>query len=389
MSHTHISSGQGFDFDSVYPRRASASLKWNRYPKEVLPLWVADMDFRAAPSILEALHTRVDQGILGYTQVENELNEAFCAWAHKRYQADFMPESLVWIPGVVSGFHLATQTCTQAGEAILIQPPIYPPILALGGLSGRQTQSAPLVYDPQQGWQFDWQALEDGARAGAKLLIFCHPHNPTGRVFTTKELQQLGDFCAHWGIKICSDEIHCDLILDETRTHRPFASLHPYVADHSITLMAPSKTFNIAGLACSVAIIPNPELRRAFKRQMQGLISDVNVLGLTAAKAAYQTGEPWLEAALTYLRGNRDYLATWMEQHPQLQWHCPEATFLAWIDFARLWPQGYPHEDVVAQGIALSAGVDFGAPTWARLNFGCPRALLAQALQSLDAILPR
>jgi cystathionine beta-lyase len=268
---------------------------------------------------------------------------------------------------------------------ILTTIPIYPPFLTAPELSGRTLVTTGFI-DNGTEWILDFDQLESVISRRTGLLLLCNPHNPTGRIFTRQELLQLADICLRHDMIICSDEIHCDLILDEERQHLPTAALSPEIAARTITLMAPSKTFNIPGLGCAFAIIPDVRLRKKFKQTMAGIVPAINTLGITAGLAAYRDGENWLQALLAYLRRNRDMVETAINAMPGLNMHHVEATYLAWID-AREADLNNPHHFFEKAGIGLFDGTAFGAPGFLRLNFGCPLALLEKALQRMAAAL--
>ena len=374
MPHSHP-----FDFTRVIDRRGGDSLKWNRYAgRDVLPLWVADMDFAAPPAVLAALEARVAQGCLGYAVPQPSLIDAVLEHLQRAYSWRVDPEWLVWLPGLVTGLNLA---CRVVEGSVLTAKPIYPPFLSAPRLSGRELVQVELCQrDGQWGW--DFAAMEAAVRPDTRLLLLCHPHNPVGRVWTEHELAELAVFCERHDLLVCSDEIHCDLILDADRRHRPLASLNPGIARRSITLMAPSKTYNIPGLGCAFALIPDAQLRLRYRETMRGIVPDVNVLGLVAAEAAYRDCEEWHAVLIEVLRSNRDRVESAIATMPGLSMTHVEATYLAWIDARGLGvddPAGF----FEAAGVGLSRGDDFGLPGWVRLNFGCPVATLDAALERM------
>lgn len=374
-----------FDFDTPVERRGTDSEKWQRWAgHDVLPLWVADMDFAAPPPVLAALRDRVAHGVFGYAAPDAALTGALvdalagtCGWQVE-------PEWVVWLPGLVSGLTVACRAVGQPGDGVLVSPPVYGPFLRVPALVDRRLQAAPLAGDNAQGWRLDPGALASAADARSRLVLLCHPHNPVGRAWRRDELEELAAFAAARDLVVCSDEIHSQLLLEPGRPHVPFAALAPEVAARTITLVAPSKTFNLPGLGCAAAIISDDRLRASFGRAMAGIVPHVNVLGLVAARAAWEHGGPWLAALLEYLRGNRDYLAARVAAMPGLSMAPVEATYLAWLD-ARPWPVEAPHAHAVAHGVGPSDGRDFGAPGYLRLNFGCPRTTLAAACDRLAA----
>ena len=367
-------------FDSVIDRRSSDSFKWGKYAgRDILPLWVADMDFAAPPAVLAALHRRIEHGVFGYGGPWPSLTESVLAHLQGEYGWSIEPEWLVWLPGLVTGLNVA---CRAVDGEVLTATPIYPPFLSAPHFSGRKLNRVDLALDNNR-WQWDMAAVQQATTAATRLFLFCHPHNPVGRCWSRDELLALADYAERNDLVVCSDEIHCGLILDADKRHIPFASLSPAAAQRSITLLAPSKTFNIPGLGCAFAVIPNPALRRRFEQAMHGIVPHVNVLGLAACEAAFRHGGDWHRELIAYLRGNRDRVAATMASLPGVRMAPVEATYLAWIDVRDL-RLAKPAAHFEAHGIGLSDGADFGAPGWLRLNFGCPRATLDEALTRFE-----
>ena len=376
-----VASGTAFDFEHVPERRGSDSVKWNKYAgQDVLPLWIADMDFASPPPVLAALQARVARGDLGYAEPWPALVEAVQAYCQRHYDWRVEADWLVWLPGLVCGINLA---CRSVDGEVLTATPVYPPFLSAPGLSGRGLVRVSLREEGGR-WSWDFAALEAAVTPATRLLLLCHPHNPIGRAWDADELQALAEFAARHDLVVCSDEIHCDLVLDPERHHVPFARLGEDTARRSITLMAPSKTYNIAGLGCSLAIIPDPALRRRYQAARRGIVPDVNVLALTACASALLEGEAWRQDLLAVLRANRDRVEAAVNAMPGLSLGHVEATYLAWID-ARGLGVDAPVEFFEAAGVGLSDGRDFGLPGWVRLNFGCAPALLDQALDRMRA----
>lgn len=367
-------------FDTPIDRRGSDSFKWGKYAgRDILPLWVADMDFAAPPAVLEALHRRIEHGVFGYGGPWPSLTESVLAHLQGEYGWSIEPEWLVWLPGLVTGLNVA---CRAVDGEVLTATPIYPPFLSAPHFSGRKLNRVDLALDNNR-WQWDMAAVQQATTAATRLFLFCHPHNPVGRCWSRDELLALADYAERNDLVVCSDEIHCGLILDADKRHIPFASLSPAAAQRSITLLAPSKTFNIPGLGCAFAVIPNPALRRRFEQAMHGIVPHVNVLGLAACEAALRHGGDWHRELIAYLRGNRDRVAATMASLPGVRMAPVEATYLAWIDVRDL-RLAKPAAHFEAHGIGLSDGADFGAPGWLRLNFGCPRATLDEALTRFE-----
>jgi cystathionine beta-lyase len=373
------------NFDEIIDRLPSSSNKWNKYAgRDILPLWVADMDFVSPPSVLAALHERIDHGIFGYTSPPESLVEAVQAYASRHYGWKIETDWFVWLPGLVQGLNLACRAVGDNGDAVLTVTPVYPPFLRAPAFSHRELVTVPLVNrGGRWGWNFD--ALEAAITPRTRLLLLCHPHNPVGRVWNEEELRSLIDIARRHELIVCSDEIHCDLVLDPNARHVPLARIDPDFARRTITLLAPSKTWNLAGLGCSFALIPDPALRRRFNHEMAGLVPHVNLLGYTAAEAAYRDDGAWHAALIEYLRGNRDRLRDWFAESARLKLTVPEATYLAWID-ARAIDAVNPLPVFEVAGVGLSDGRDFGFPGYLRLNFGCPRGLLEEALRRMEAL---
>jgi len=375
-----------FDFDTPVERRGTASLKWEKYKdRDVIPLWVADMDFRSPPAIIKALQQHVTYGVFGYTIAPQELNDVVVSMLKTRYGWVVKPDWLVWLPGLVTGLNVTCLAVGQDGDDVMTAVPVYPPFLSAPGHCRRNLIKVPLK-EKNYRWQFDFDRLENSITDKTRLFILCNPHNPVGRVFTREELATLAAICNNHDIVICSDEIHCELILDRDKVHIPTATLDPETAARTITLMSPSKTFNLPGLGCALAVISEKNLRRRFKKAMAGIIPMVNAFGYTAARAAFEDCAEWHAALLEYLRGNRDTVERAVHQMPHFSMAPVEATYLAWIDMrtAGLKNPAIFFEDA---GVGLQDGVEFDGPGFARLNFGCCRSLLEKALQRMAAVM--
>jgi cysteine-S-conjugate beta-lyase len=376
-----------FDFDTVHPRLGTDSQKWQKYEgREILPLWVADMDFQSSPAIVEALHRRVDHGIFGYARPTKSETAAVVDAMLMRYGWSIDPSWLVWLPGLVCGLNVTAQAFAQPGEQVLCNTPVYPPFMTAARNSGRESLTVPLALDTAaHRWEIDFDAMEKAVTARTKLFFLCNPHNPVARVFRREELLRVAEFCLKHKLVLCSDEIHCDLILDQL-PHLPTGTLGAEIADQTVTLMAPSKTYNVPGLGTSFAIISNPKLRATFVRATAGIVAEVTSLGYAACEAAYRDSEPWREALLTYLRGNRDFLLNSIERElPGVRVEAPiEATYLALLNVESL-GLADPIAHFERHGVGLSDGFFFGAPRgkYVRLNFGCPRSTLAEALRRM------
>ncbi len=370
------------DFDTLINRSGSDSAKWRKYHgREIIPMWVADMDFPAPPSVIDALHQRVDHGVFGYGLPSRQLAQSVIAHVHRSFDWEIKPSWIVWLPGLVTGLNAAGRTVGKKGGSILTTVTIYPPFLSAPGNAGRSSSTTRMVLDNGR-WRIDMDHLESAIDAHTRLFNLCNPHNPTGRVFTVEELTELAQICERHDLTICSDEIHCDLVLEPGCRHVPIASISPEIAKRTITLMAPSKTFNIPGLSCALAIISDTNLRRHFKRAINGIVPHVNVMGLIAAQAAFDNAQEWLRDLISYLRTNRDLVHHTFGRLAPFEVTLVEATYLAWIDVTRL-KVPKPAKWFEKAGVGLSNGLDFDGAGFMRLNFGCPRPLLEEALDRI------
>jgi cystathionine beta-lyase len=374
-----------YDWDKIIDRRSSDSMKWGRYGNEVLPLWVADMDFAAPPPVVAAMQKRLDHGVFGYGQETAELNEAAVSYVQRRYGWEIKADWLVWLPGLVSGLNVM---CKAVAGGVFTATPVYPPFLSAPGNEHRALTTVPLQ-DGNDGWRWDFAAADQAlAHSNSKLWLLCHPHNPVGRAWTSEELAQIAALARKHDVLVCSDEIHCDLILKPGYRHTPFAMLDADAARRSVTLMAPSKTYNIPGLGAAWAVIPDAALRQQFTQAMAGIVPHLNVMGMAATAAALNDCDDWRAALLEYLRGNARIVEDWAAGVPGVRMHTVEATYLAWLDateICRVRGISDIHQHFLQHGVGLSAGRDF-APQGAdfvRLNFGCPQQLLRQALDRM------
>ena len=380
-----------FDFDTVIERRGTDSQKWQKYAgRDILPLWVADMDFKCSPAIIAALQERVAQGTFGYARPVQSTVDAFVNAAAQRYGWPIDPSWIVWLPGLVVGLNLAAEAFAEPGEEVLTLTPVYPPFMSAPKNTGRVSVQVPFQHDAAaRRWEIDWAALERALTPRTKIFFLCNPHNPLARVWRREELVRLGEFCGRHNLLICSDEIHCDLIL-EGLPHVPTALLGDEIARRTVTFMAPSKTYNVPGLGTSIAIIPDAKLRAQFVRTAAGVMAEVTGVGYVACEAAYRDSEPWRQALITYLRGNRDYLVDFVAREmPGVTIDAPiEATYLAWLNVSAL-KLADPFAHFEKHGVGLSDGAAFGEPRGAhvRLNFGCPRATLTEALARMQRAL--
>jgi cystathionine beta-lyase len=377
---------QAFDFDTPIDRRSLPGEKWGRYgDADVLPMWVADMDFAAPAPVIEALRARIEHGVFGYTDAWPSLIEATINAIERDHGWRIDADWLVWLPGIVTGFNLACRIAGHEGDEVFTSTPVYPPFLTAPANNGRSLVSRPLIEENGR-WEWNRDATEATMTPRTRAFLLCNPHNPTGRVFDADELGWIAELAERNDLIICSDEIHCGLELDPDCRHVPIATLDESVARRTITLMAPSKTWNIPSLYCGFAIIPDAALRTRYRHAMRGLIPHPNLLGMVAAEAAYRHGDPWRRALVTYLRGNRDCVVEAIAQMPGVNMIAPQATYLAWID-CRATGLSDPAGFFQAAGVGLSDGRAFGMPGFVRLNFGCTRATLDQALSRMrDAL---
>lgn len=378
-----------FDFDRIIERRNTGSEKWINYEgTDILPLPVADMDFASPPAVVEALADRVRHGVFGYSQPTPSLVETIRSMCGSRYDWKIDPDWIVWLPGLVSGLNVTCRAIGETGDGVMTFTPVYPPFLSAPRNMRRDVVSVPLLCQNGR-WEIDWERTEEAVTPKTRLFLLCHPHNPVGRVFRRAELERLGEFCLRHKIVLCSDEIHCDLVLDDL-PHLPVASLSPELAENTITLMAPSKTFNVPGLGCAFALIPNGTLRARFQRAAQGIVPQVSTFGYVGCESAYRHGEPWRKELIAYLRGNRDRVWDFVQNElPGVTTTHIEATYLAWFNVSAL-GLADPVAFFEKGGVALSDGRFFGGEGFVRLNFGCPRATLDEGLARIrQAILAR
>jgi cystathionine beta-lyase len=378
-----------FDFDEVVDRRGTSSEKWDKYrDRDILPMWVADMDFRSPPAVVEALQRRTAHGVFGYTKAPPELVETVVGMLDRDWGWRVDPQWIIWLPGLVTGLNVACRAVGEEGDEVLTLVPVYPPFLSAPRHSRRGLVRVPL-HEESNRWCIDFDRLSAAVTPRTRLFLLCNPHNPVGRVFDRQELQRLADLCLARGIVICADEIHCGLVLDPGKQHLPIATLGPELAQRTITLMAPSKTYNLAGLGCSFAVIPAEDLRRRFLQAKAGIVPMINPYGYLAAHVAYRDCEDWRRSLVAYLRRNRERLAEALPQMPGALNMAPvEATYLAWIDVRRS-GLDEPVRFFEAAGVGLQDGREFDGPGFVRLNFGCPRALLEEALRRMTAALER
>lgn len=362
------------NFDQYVERRNTASVKWDRYGhRDILPMWVADMDFEVPAAVKSALSARIAHGVYGYSHAPSSLADAILKYIEGRYQWSIHKDWLVWLPGAVSALNAACRLVSK-DQAVVTTRPIYPPFLSAPGHMERGLISVPMTQVGGRS-ELDLIALEQAFAGSGRLFLFCNPYNPLGRCFTVTELKKLANICDRWNVLVVSDELHADLVLEPGMQHKPLAAVCPELAERTITLYSPSKAFNLAGLGFSYAVIPDPKLRHRFRQACDGIVPYVNALGYVAAEAAYREGGEWLCQLIRYLRQNRDSVAEALGDLPGVHYASPEATYLAWIDLREL-SLDSPCRLLESHGLGLSDGQDFGAPGFVRLNFGCSKAQL-------------
>lgn len=371
------------EFDETPERKGSGSLKWDVFRgRDVLPFWVADMDFRSPPEVVAALRQRVEHGVYGYAMATPEDEEAVLDYLDHAHGVKARRNWLVWLPGLVPAKSAACRMAKQlGGDSVMIATPVYPPFHSAPGDADLDCLKVPLRRGDDGRLTFDFTAMEKALQPATRMFILCNPHNPVGRVFRREELESLFRFCERHNLILCSDEIHCDLIFDPKTTPH-VSALHFGEAAHQriISLFAASKTYNIAGIGCAFAVIPDAKLRSAFQQACGGWLPPVNAFGYVASTAAYRHGEPWRRRLLAYLEENRrQVFEHFQTYHPKLSLEPMEATYLAWIDARPLGLES-PQAHFTKHGIGLSDGADFGAPGFLRLNFACPRAWLREGL---------
>ena len=381
---------RGQDFDQSINRRDTDSIKWNLYAKDVLPLWIADMDFLTAPAVRDALRERVEHGIFGYVNEPVELRDILVERLQRLYAWNVDPDAFLFLPSVVCGFNLVHQSVTKRGDGVLLQPPVYFPIRIAPRNSRATAQPVPLSRTADGRYEIDFDALEAAVTKKTRMFMLCNPHNPVGRNYSEQELVELGDLCVRHRLTICADEIHGDFVYDGAH-HVPIASLSPEIEAQAVTLIAPSKSYNIAGLHSAVAIIPNKELREKVVQAKRGLVPSVSIFGYVGMLAAYRDGEDWFAELFSYVEKNRNFLRDYIaNEMPELSVGPMEATYLAWIDCSGAQLPGDPYEFFLREArVATNPGPIFGpqGDGFIRLNFACPRATLAEGLTRMrDAI---
>ncbi len=369
-----------YDFDSVIERAGTSSTKWTKFAPDVLPMWVADMDFAAPSFVLDALRERLAHPVLGYTQRPDTLTAALQGWLAHHYHWHVPEEWIVWIPGVVPALNLACQLL-PAERAIMMPYPVYHPFLDLAEHAGVTEQLVPLAVEDRH-WTMDFDAMDAARTDATAMVLICNPQNPTGRCYTETELEALAEFVERNDLLLVSDEIHCNIVLDETSRHVPIAAAFPQLAERTISLFAATKVYNIPGVGCAAAVIADEQLRERFLAARRGLVPGIGPLGFAASEVAFNDRGPWIEELNAYLRGNLALLSQQLGDRLARM----EGTYLAWIDVSDL-ALADTESYFAGYGLGISPGAQFGRADHIRLNFGCPRTTLAEGLARLDAAL--
>lgn len=392
-----------YNFDAIINRRGTHAVKHDIFDQEsIIPLWVADMDFQAPDSVIEALKSRLEHPIFGYSFAIPELREILKARLAERYNWHVELDDIVFMPGVMASLNHVLRVFGERDGNVLMTTPVYPPFLDSPAQNAMQTNIVPLLSTETDGilhYTVDFEAFEQAINDGTKVFLLCNPHNPVGRMWSKEELQRMGDICRQHGVIVCSDDIHADLVYQD---HIPMASVSPEIAQNTITLMAPSKTFNIPSLGFSFMVIQNPEHREKFMKAAHFVIPEPNLLGVVGAYGAYTGGDEWLKDVLVYLKGNRDFVTTFVRENmPQVKITHPEGTYLSWLDFRDVIHNPPPAGEGFMGGlepfflqmcqVALNGGKQFGDAGigFARLNFGIARSRLQEALERMASVIEK
>lgn len=375
------------DFDRIIPRRGTGSLKWDKFPS-LDPFWVADMDFMSPPCVIDALQKRVAHGVLGYPQAHAGLINAIFGYMQSRHGLVVEEKEIIHLGGLVPALSLAARAFGSPGDAVMTCTPIYPPFLGIHNDAKMKVIAVPHV-EVEGRWEFDWDAMETAVTPETNLFLLSNPQNPLGRVFSQAEITQLAEFCERHDLILVSDEIHCDLILDGEKTpHVCAAGLPENLQKRIITLLAPSKTYNIAGLGYAFAVIRDDALRRKFMAARGHTLPEINCLAYYAAEAAYRDGEPWRQELIAYLRRNRDTVTEFVSTRlPGCIIPDIEATYLAWLDCRALGKENPAQFFEKEAGIYLSDGSFFGAPGHVRFNYGCPHSRVLEGLEKMAKVI--
>lgn len=382
-----------YNFDEINDRRKYDSVKWGNLEdkygdKDILPMWIADMDFKSSDEIIQALKERAEHGVFGYGYRKDSFYDAIINWVKTRYNWEIKKEWILFTPGVVMGLNLGVRELVKEGQKVLVQPPVYPPFYRVLSNNGRLANNNPLIYNGEK-FVMDYDDLEKNIDKDTKLMLLCNPHNPVGRVWSKEELTRLGDICLKNGTIIVSDEIHCDLTL-KGHTHTPLASISKELEQNTITLMAPSKTFNIAGLVTSIAIVANDEIRDTFLKAIESMEIDNNTtFGTLGLEVAYDQSGQWFEEVMVYIEDNIDFAIEYIKKNiPKIRVDRPEGTYLLWLDFRGLGKsKEVINESLIKIGkVALNDGSSYGenGNGFFRLNIACPRVILEDGLKRVE-----
>lgn len=381
-----MQTNDSYSFDAIINRHKTNSLKWDKYKhQDILPLWVADTDFKTAPVIQKALEERIKHGIFGYTRTDQQRNQVVADYYQKKYGCHVEADWIVWVPGIVASLSLAIRSLSKQHQQVFTPDMVYPYLHTTPAASGKQANHLAMTYAEDR-VRIDINALEKRNAKDVRVMLFCNPQNPGGTVYTREELQRIDAYCETHNIVLVSDEIHADIILDKDKKHIPYIDISAYALNNSIVLGAASKAFNVAGLACSWAVIANDQLRQEFKNEMHGIISEINPFGYIATLTALTDGDEWINSMNDYLRDNRDFLMAQLNAIKGLRMLPLESTFLAWIDVSELKLED-PCAFFEAAGVGLSSGKDFNDANFLRLNFGCPRSMLEEAVKRIKKAL--
>lgn len=384
-----------FDFDELILRDSTSCVKYDLRKQifgreDVIPMWVADMDFAVPPFVSEAVSRRARHPVYGYSIIPESYYKAIIDWQLKRYDWQIRKEWIMFSPGVVTGLNLLVHAFTGPGDKVIVQPPVYFPFFSCVKNNGRELVLNRLI-EKDGNYSIDFEDLEKKMKEGAKMMILCNPHNPVSRCWTREELEWLGAKCLEYNVLLVSDEIHCDLVFEPHR-HIPLATISEEIASNVITCIAPSKTFNLAGLFTSSIIIPDDGLRKRFETTFEKIHLSANIFGITAAEAAYREGQEWLAGLMNYLQANVDRVRSFLaDRLPEVTFSPAEATYMLWLDFRRL---GIPDTElkkrlIETAGLGFVDGPTFGAggEGFQRMNIACPKITLEKALERIPLIL--
>ena len=383
-----------YNFDEFIDRRGTCASKWTdmgvKYGKDdLLPMWVADMDFQAPEEVVQAVKERAAHGVFGYTTRPESYYDAIVSWMERRHNYKIEKDWIEHAPGVIPALNLLVRGLTRPGDKILIQPPVYPPFYEIIKNNGCHVVTSPLK-EEQDKYVMDYEHMEQvlAAEPRIKMFILCSPHNPVGRVWSKEELRKVGELCLQYDVMVLSDEIHCDLLLKDN-VHVPFTTISPEMEQNSAIFYAPSKTFNLAGLQSSVIIIPNEKIRAVYQQELEDIhLKRSNIFGMVATEAAYNHGDAWLDQLMEYIDGNVDVVMDYVAKIPGIKAFRPEGTYLVWLDCRELGIKAADLKQFMVDkaGVALNDGTPFGkeGEGFQRINLACPRASVEEAMQRIE-----